>query len=269
MEKQKNLFRPYRGKKHILIITAAILVLASAALFMVKTFLPTFASLWLALILAAIIVIIASFLNMKKRVNISGLQWSVKELLSMFCGIVLGIYIVWYLSTVLTYQHFLSTVAITVTGIAGIIAALSLKRTIDTVRPFLTLAKTELLLDKSLEQGVMIMNIRNTGPTPAEKISIELSLSKLESEVTDRQLMSQTVETPTIFPTEERVITYYPRTELLKLIEAEEAKLTISMTYQSAQKKYHTNRTMNILKGERLVKGRFPFNFVDSEDSWD
>ena len=81
--------------------------------------------------------------------------------------------------------------------------------------------------------------------------------------------MCQIVETPTIFPAEERVITYYPRTELLKLIEAEEAKLTINITYQSAQKKYYTTRTMNILKGKGLYKGRFPFNFVDATDSWD
>ena len=109
---------------------------------------------------------------MKKQVNISGLRWSVKELISIFCGLLLGIYIVWYLSTILEYTVFLSTAAIIVTGIAGIIAALSLKRTIDTVRPFITLTKTELLLDESLHEGVMRLNIRNTGSTPAEKYQL-------------------------------------------------------------------------------------------------
>ena len=73
----------------------------------------------------------------------------------------------------------------------------------------------------------------------------------------------------TIFPTEERVITYYPRPEILELIETEEARITINITYYSAQKKYYTSRIMNILKGKGLDKGRFPFNFIDTEDSWD
>ena len=170
MKKRENLFRPYWGKRHILIIVIAILVLASAAFCTAKTFLPAFTPLWVALIVAAIVVIVTSFLNMKKQVNISGLRWSVKELISIFCGLLLGIYIVWYLSTILEYTVFLSTAAIIVTGIAGIIAALSLKRTIDTVRPFITLTKTELLLDESLHEGVMRLNIRNTGSTPAEKL---------------------------------------------------------------------------------------------------
>jgi len=269
MKKRENLFRPYWGKRHIFIIVIAILVLASAAFCTAKTFLPAFTPLWVALIVAAIVVIVTSFLNMKKQVNLSGLRWSVKELLTVFYGMIVGIYIVWYLSTVLTYPAFLSTAAIIITGIAGIIAALSLKRTIDTVRPFLTLIKTELLLDEPLHEGVMRLNIRNAGPTPAEKISIELSLSKLESDTTNRELYFHTFESPTIFPTEERVITYYPRPELLKLIEAEKAKITINIIYYSAQKKYYTTRTMNILKGKALDKGRFPFNFIDSEDSWD
>jgi len=115
----------------------------------------------------------------------------------------------------------------------------------------------------------MRLSIRNTGPTPAERISIELSISKLESEPTKGESYFHTLKSPAIFPAEERVITYYPRTEVLKLIEAEEAKIKINITYQSAQKKYYTTRTMNVLKGKGLDEGRFPFNFIDSEDSWD
>ena len=206
---------------------------------------------------------------MKRRINIAGLRWGIREIIGIVLGATATILFLFYLSTKLQYGYFLSTLAIIVTSIAGLIAALSLKRTIDTVRPFLTLTKTELLLDESLQEGVMRLNIRNAGPTPAERISIRLSLSKLQSEATNGEFMSQIVKTPTIFPTEERVITYYPRTELLKLIEAEEAKFTINITYQSAQKKYLTTRTMNILKTKGVDKGKFPFGFIDSEDSWD
>lgn len=206
---------------------------------------------------------------MKRRVNIAGLRWSIHEIVGIVVGFVVTILLMFYLATKLPYGYFLSTLAIIVTCIAGLIGALSLKRTIDTVRPFLTLAKTELLLDEPLQQGVLRLKIRNTGPTPAEKTSIQLNLSKLHSEPTNRELFSQIVKTPTIFPAEDRVITYYPRTELLELIEAGETKLTIHITYQSAQKKYYTNRTMNILKGEGLDKGGFPFSFIDAEDSWD
>ncbi len=206
---------------------------------------------------------------MKKRVNIAGLRWSIKEIVIINGVAVVTIVLLFYLSTKLPYGYFLSSLAVVVTTIAGLIGALSLKRTIDTVRPFITLTKTELLLDESLHEGVMRLNIRNTGPTPAEKISIEFSLSAVESETTDGELMSQVIKSPTIFPTEERVITYYPRPELLKLIEAEKAKITINIIYQSAQKKYYTTRTMNILKAKGLDEGSFPFNFIDSEDSWD
>ena len=206
---------------------------------------------------------------MKKRINIAGLRWSIKEIVSMVIGIVGTILLLFYLSRKLPYDYFLPSLAVIVTAIAGLIGALSLKRTIDTVRPFLTLTKTELLLDESLHEGVMRLNIRNTGSTPAEKISIELSLSTLKTETTNGELYSHTLKSPTIFPTEERVITYYPRPELLKLIEAEKAKITINIIYHSAQKKYYTSRTMNILKGKGLDVGRFPFNFIDSKDSWD
>jgi hypothetical protein len=206
---------------------------------------------------------------MNKRINIAGLRWSIKEIVGIVVGFGAAILLLFYLNTKLEYGYFLSTVAIIVTGIVGLIGALTLKRTIDTVRPFLTLTQTGFLVAESLQEGVMRLYIRNTGTTPAEKISIRLSLSKLQSKATSRELMSQIVNTPTIFPTEERVITYYPRPELLRLIEAEETELTINITYQSAQKKYYTTRTMNILKGKGLDKGKFPFNFIDTRDSWD
>ena len=206
---------------------------------------------------------------MKKRVNIAGLRWSIKELLVMVGVAVVTVLLLFYLSKKLSPVYFLSSLAVIVTAIAGLIGALSLKRTIDTVRPFLTLTKTELLLDESLHEGVMRLNIRNAGSTPAEKIWIELSLSKLEGETVKRELYFHTIKSPTIFPTEERVITYYPRPEILELIGAEEVKITINIIYYYVQKKYYTTRTMNILKGKGLDEGRFPFDFIDSEDSWD
>ena len=206
---------------------------------------------------------------MKKRINFLGLRWGIAEAVGVAVGLVVTIIVLFYLSTKIEERAFLSSLAVIVTAIAALIAALSLKRTIDTVRPFLTLTKTELLLDESLHEAVMRLNIRNTGSTPAEKVSIELSLSALEDKSTNKELMSQVIKSPTIFPTEERIITYYPRSELLNLIETDRAKLKINITYQSAQKKYYTARTMNILKAKGLDEGRFIFGFVDAEDSWD
>jgi hypothetical protein len=206
---------------------------------------------------------------MKKRINIAGLRWSIQEIVGFAVGFAAAIIVLAYISTKVEYTNFLLSLGVIVTAIAALIGVLSLKRTIETVRPFVTLTKTELLVDESLREGIMRLNIRNTGPTPAEKISIELSLSALESETTSVNSMCQVINSPAIFPTEERVITYYPRPDLLKLIENEKAKLAINITYQSAQKKYYTTRTMNILKGKGLNKGTFPFNFIDAEDSWD
>ena len=106
---------------------------------------------------------------MKKRINIAGLKWSIKEIVAIVVSFVLTILLLFYLSTKLPYNYFLSSLAVIVAAIAGLIGALSLKRTIDTVRPFLTLTKTELLLGESLPEGVIRLNIRNTGPTPAGK----------------------------------------------------------------------------------------------------
>jgi hypothetical protein len=207
-------------------------------------------------------------MHMKKRVHIGGLTWSVLEIIYVFVGMVAAILILSYLARKLEYNYFLSTVAIIITAIAGLIGAISLKRTIDTVRPFLTLTKTDLFLEESLDEAVTKISIRNTGSIPAEKVTIHSKLNRLHNEYTNREIASQTIITPTIFPNEERVMTSYLKGGLVRLIKAEELVLTMNITYQSANKKYYTNRTMNILKGEGLNKGNFPFNFLDTGDSW-
>lgn len=206
---------------------------------------------------------------MRRKINIAGLRWSFQEIIGIAVGFVVTITIMSCLSTRIEERTFLSSLAVVVTAIAVLIAALSLKRTIDTVRPFLTLSKTELSLDKSIPQAVMRLNVRNTGLTPAEQVSISFVLIASEGNSSKRELLSQTTRNPTIFPGEDRVITYYPRPELLELIETSQPKLTIEMTYHSAQKKYHTTRTMNILKAGGLDEGKFIFGFTEAEDSWD
>jgi len=59
--------------------------------------------------------------HMKKRVNIAGLRWSIKEIVGIVIGAVATIAFLAYLSTKLQTNYFLSTLAIIVTAIAGLI----------------------------------------------------------------------------------------------------------------------------------------------------
>jgi hypothetical protein len=157
---------------------------------------------------------------------------------------------------------------LTVPAFAGIIAALTLKRTIDTVRPFLTLAKTEVLSGESREQTVVRLTIRNTGSVPAEEVVVHLSWSESRGDANASEVLSQTLLTPTIFPTEDRIITHQPGDEIVRLLGDQKARFTLSVAYQSAQKKYYTTRTMDVLRGTGPVRNNFIFGLLDTTDSW-
>lgn len=257
MKKRVNLLR-----------VGAVVVLIYASVMMAKVVPHINFLLWVIIIVVAISVIVATFVNLRKRVNLLGFRWSWAEIVGLSVGIVGGTLLVWNLSAKLEYIYFLSSLAIVVAAIAGIGTLLSLKWTRDTVRPFLTITARDFTLHEEGNWGFIKLIMRNLGSLPAEEVSLDISSFISEREGDSEELIDtqRLFDALVIFPNQEGEIIYTVTPALFPEFIKKGGKLHVKIKYKSMHKECETLRAIRIVWDYEL--NSFTFPPITKEEYW-
>ena len=114
--------------------------------------------------------------------NFFGIRWAKKELIAIALVAACVIYGMVYSYLHYPFYIFLSQFALVAAAVAALIAALSLKYTRDTVRPFLTFGGT-VNLGGPREKRTLAFPITNTGSMPADDVRLRIDPFGIDEEI--------------------------------------------------------------------------------------
>lgn len=257
MKRRVNLFR-----------AGALAALIYASVMMAKALPHINFLLWAIIIVVTIGVLVATFINLRKRVNLFGFRWSWAEIVGLSVGILGGTLLVWNLFANLEYTYFLASLAIVVAAVAGVGTLLSLKWTRDTVRPFLSITAREFILHEEGDWGFIKLTMRNLGSLPAEEVSIDISSFMSEREGESEKLFDtqRLFDALVIFPNQEGEIMYTVTPVLFPEFVRKGAKLHVKIKYKSIHKECETLRAIRIIWDYEL--NSFIFPPITKEEYW-
>jgi len=150
-------------------------------------------------------------------------------------------------------------------GIASILASKSLALTRATTRPFLTLEKAE--YDPHMPE--IILYICNTGALPGDRVSAEIFFMRL---IDDRQLITGSISypLPSIFPKEEKILAAVINNDTVQYINSgEEARILVSIKYQSVEKECNTRRMLRWPTGKEARQHPLRLEVLEEGNYWD
>ncbi len=165
----------------------------------------------------------------------------------------------------------LSQISLFIAAIVAIVALWSIKITRDSLRltravtrPFLTLEKAE--YDPHMPE--IILYVCNTGALPGDGVSVEIFFWRL---IDDRLLIIGSIShpLPSIFPKEEKILASVINQDMLKYINSgEEARILVSIKYQSIEKECNTRRMLRWPTGKEARQHPLRLEVLEEGNYW-
>jgi len=182
--------------------------------------------------------------QVRKLMPLFGLEFTARELvliavLVATIGAALG-----YIFVALGFATFLASLSAVAVVVASILAALSLKLTRETVRPFLTISRLDIERDPSGDPLNLVATVSNTGPMPARNVVVHMNLFFLH---TSEQVFGNSIGLGLVFPhADNSIVTLKPMPESWKLVRAGKVGVSIKMTYEWPHNSGETELTFRI-----------------------
>lgn len=140
----------------------------------------------------------------------------------------------------------------------------ALNLTESMTRAFLTIKKA----DYAPFFKAITIQICNTGITPGDKVSVEISLFKPAQN--DTPMPGIIVDLPSVFPNEERGMDVSCNTDLLDLINSEaDVQISVRINYVTMGKERKTHRIIRFPQGKEIRQHSLKLEMLGEGSYWD